>query len=121
MPSVLVVDDSPDVRRLVVLLLERDPRFRVVGEAPDGEVAVALARSARPDIVLLDLSMPGAGGLAALPALMAAAPAAHVVVLSGFGTEEQAAAALAAGASAYLEKDHLLDGLLPTLEQFLPS
>lgn len=119
MPSVLVVDDSPDVRRLVALLLERDARFPVVGEAPDGNLAVALARVTQPDIVLLDLSMPGAGGLEALPSLRAAAPSARIVVLSGFGTDEQAAAALAAGATAYLEKDHILERLVPTLEQFL--
>lgn len=120
MASVLVVDDSSDVRRLVALVLERHPRFSVAGEAPDGGVAVTLARTVQPDVVLLDLSMPGIGGLEALPAIAAAAPSARIVVLSGFDTEDLAERALALGAAAYLEKDHLVERLVPTLEGLLP-
>src|SRR6478752_8021801 len=99
----LVVDDHPLTRSALVDLLEQHS-FVVVGEAADGVEAVERAREAQPDLVLLDLTMPGGGGLEALPKVRAAAPACEVVVLTASGTEENLLAAIRAGAAGYLLK-----------------
>jgi DNA-binding NarL/FixJ family response regulator len=99
----LVVDDHPLTRAALVGLLEQHD-FAVVGEAGDGEEAIGRARDLQPDLVLLDLSMPGLGGLDALPRLRAAAPNCEVVVLTASGTEENLLAAIRAGAAGYLLK-----------------
>ena len=101
---VLVVDDAEDLRLVVRLTLERDAGFAVVGEAGDGDEAVRAAEALQPDIVLLDLDMPGAGGLEVLPALRAAAPQAQVVILSGLPRASVEDRARAAGAVGFLEK-----------------
>jgi len=99
----LVVDDHPLTRSALVGLLEQYD-FPVVGEAADGDEAVERAREAQPDLVLLDLTMPGCGGLEALPRVRAAAPNCEVVVLTASGTEENLLAAIRAGAAGYLLK-----------------
>jgi DNA-binding NarL/FixJ family response regulator len=99
----LVVDDHPLTRSALVGLLEQHS-FAVVGEAADGEEAVERAREVQPDLVLLDLAMPGGGGLEALPRVRAAAPSCEVVVLTASGTEENLLGAIRAGAAGYLLK-----------------
>jgi DNA-binding NarL/FixJ family response regulator len=111
----LVVDDHPLTRAALTGLLEQHD-FRVVGEAGDGEEALALARQLQPDIVLLDLAMPGSGGLAALPRIRAAAPECDVVVLTASGTEENLLAAIRAGAAGYLLKTEPPERLAEFLE-----
>jgi CheY-like chemotaxis protein len=119
---VLVVDDSADVRRLLSAIIDGpDDRWRVVGEAADGREAISAAETTQPDLVLLDLSMPVMDGLEALPLIKAAAPGAAVVVLSGFPSHTARAAALAAGATDYLEKNALVATLIPQLQQLLPE
>jgi DNA-binding NarL/FixJ family response regulator len=100
---VLIVDDHPITRDALAALLAQSG-FSVVGEAGDGEEALELARRLRPQIVLLDLSMPGLDGLAALPRLREAAPESEVVVLTASGTEENLLAAIRGGAAGYLLK-----------------
>jgi DNA-binding NarL/FixJ family response regulator len=100
---ILVVDDHPLTRDALSSLLAQGG-FDVVGEAPDGVEALELARELQPDLVLLDLSMPGLDGLAALPRLRAAAPGCEVVVLTASGTEENLLAAIRGGAAGYLLK-----------------
>ena len=100
---ILVVDDHPLTRDALAALLAQGG-FDVVGEAPDGAEALRLAAELQPDLVLLDLSMPGLDGLAALPRLRAAAPGCEVVVLTASGTEENLLAAIRAGAAGYLLK-----------------
>ena len=99
----LVVDDHPLTRAALVGLLEQH-EFPVVAEAGDGEEAIERARELQPDIVLLDLSMPGMSGLEALPRLRAASPGSEVVVLTASDTEENLLAAIRAGAAGYLLK-----------------
>src|ERR671911_182720 len=99
----LIVDDHPLTRDALAALLTQGG-FDVVGEAADGAEALELARDLQPDLVLLDLSMPGLDGLAALPRLRAAAPGCEVVVLTASGTEENLLAAIRAGAAGYLLK-----------------
>jgi DNA-binding NarL/FixJ family response regulator len=100
---ILLVDDHPLTRSALAGLL-RQHGFDVVGEAADGVEAIAQARSAQPDLILLDLSMPGMDGLAALPLLRDAAPSCEVVVLTASGTEENLLGAIRGGAAGYLLK-----------------
>jgi DNA-binding NarL/FixJ family response regulator len=100
---VLVVDDHPLTREALASLL-RAHGFEVAGLAADGEEAIARAAELHPDVVLLDLSMPGLDGLGALPRLRAAAPGCEVVVLTASGTEENLLAAIRGGAAGYLLK-----------------
>jgi CheY-like chemotaxis protein len=104
---VLVVDDEPPIRTLLRLVLRRDERFELVGEAVDAEEAIARVADLAPDVVLLDLLMPGQHGRDALPALRAAAPDAMILVLSSLSALDEEAEAIAAGASGYLEKSVL--------------
>src|SRR2546425_1454355 len=101
--TILIVDDHPLTRSALTALLEQNG-FSVVGDAADGEAAIQQARDLRPDLVLLDLSMPGMNGLEALPRLREAAPSAEVVVLTASGTEENLLGAIRGGAAGYLLK-----------------
>ena len=109
MPGVLLVDDNSLIRRLLREQLTARGALDVVGEAGDAQSAVQLARELTPDVVVLDLSMPGTDGFATIGDLLAAAPATRVVVMSGFLAHEVADRVLALGASAYLEKGVRLD------------
>ena len=100
---VLIVDDHPLTRDALAALLMQHG-FDVAGHAADGEEAVQVARRLQPELVLLDLSMPGVNGLDALPRLRDAAPGAEVVVLTASGTEENLLAAIRGGAAGYLLK-----------------
>jgi DNA-binding NarL/FixJ family response regulator len=111
---VLVVDDHPLTRDALSSLLIQGG-FDVVGEAADGAEALELAELHQPDLVLLDLSMPGVGGLAALPQLRTAAPRCEVVVLTASGTEENLLAAVRGGAAGYLLKSESPDRIVAFL------
>src|SRR5947208_12575539 len=100
---ILLVDDHPLTRSALAGLLTQHG-FEVVGEAADGEEAVAAAGRLEPDLILLDLSMPGLDGLSALPRLREAAPKCEVVVLTASGTEENLLGAIRGGAASYLLK-----------------
>jgi DNA-binding NarL/FixJ family response regulator len=100
---ILLVDDHPITRGALAALLGQHG-FSVVGEAADGAEAIELARRHRPELVLLDLSMPGMDGLEALPRLREAVPETEVVVLTASGTEENLLAAIRGGAAGYLLK-----------------
>ena len=114
--DVLVVDDREESRRLLRFVLETDSRFRVVGEAGDGQEGIERATELHPDLILLDLVMPRLGGLAALPRLRQVAPAAKVVVVSNSDDASREDEARSLGAVGYLEKglppSELIEGLL---------
>ena len=101
--SVLIVDDHPLTREALASLLQQHG-FEIAGHAEDGGEAVDRARELSPDLVLLDLTMPGTDGLTALPRIRDAAPSCEVVVLTASGTEENLLAAIRAGAAGYLLK-----------------
>ena len=101
----LVVDDHPVVRQGLRTFLETRPDFEVVGEAADGEAAIAQAARLRPDVILMDLVMPGVDGLEAIGRIRAAEPAARILVLTSFASADQVLPALRAGAAGYLLKD----------------
>ncbi len=111
---VLVVDDHPLTRDALTSLLAQGG-FDVVGEAADGAEALELAERHQPDLVLLDLSMPGVDGLAALPQIRTAAPTCEVVVLTASGTEENLLAAVRGGAAGYLLKSEPPDRIVAFL------
>jgi two-component system nitrate/nitrite response regulator NarL len=100
---ILLVDDHPLTRSALSALL-RQNGFDVAGEATDGSEAIEAARRLEPDLILLDLSMPGLDGLQALPHLREAAPDCEVVVLTASETEDNLLAAIRAGAAGYLLK-----------------
>jgi two-component system, NarL family, response regulator LiaR len=102
---VLIADDHAVVRQGLRTFLDLQEDVEVVAEAADGEAAVAEAWRTAPDVVLLDLAMPRLDGVAALPRLREAAPAARVIVLTSFGEDERLFAALRAGAAGFLLKD----------------
>ena len=101
---VVIADDVEMLRDLLRVVLERDGRFEVVGEAGNGRDAITVTAEQQPDLTLLDLSMPVMDGLEALPLIRAAVPSCLVVVLSGFDADRMESRALGAGASAYLVK-----------------
>ena len=116
----LIVDDVAAVREALRLLLSEEPSIEVVGEAADGEEALARAAALQPDLVLLDLEMPRLGGLAAIPRLRAQPHPPHIVAMSMYGADEARTLALAAGASTYVEKGATLDEVVAALRDALP-
>jgi len=102
---VLVVEDHPLFRKGVVALLESVAEFAVAGTATTGEEAIAQAAALRPDVVLMDLQLPGISGIEATRAIVAADPEVRVLVLSLFEDEDSVFLALRAGARGYVLKD----------------
>src|SRR2546421_957539 len=113
---VLLADDHDVVRRGLTALLDGADGFAVVGAASDGEEAVALAAEHQPDVVLMDLSMPGVDGIEATRRLLVDRPESRVVVLTSFSDRERILDALDAGAVGYLLKDAEPDELLRGIE-----
>jgi DNA-binding NarL/FixJ family response regulator len=101
---IVVADDHPIVRAGIVGLLETAEGIEVVGEAADGAEAVALAESERPDLVLMDLRMPGVDGASATASIVAAGHDTRVLVLTTYETDDHILGAIEAGASGYLLK-----------------
>jgi DNA-binding NarL/FixJ family response regulator len=109
------VDDHARLRELYKHALRNESGLQVVGEAADGEQAVAAARACRPDLIVLDLSMPRTDGLQALQSLKRVAPQARVLVLSGFMRERVEGLVRGMGANAYAEKGLPAHELAPLL------
>ncbi|MGV2982781.1 response regulator [Microbacterium sp. AGC85] len=101
---ILLVDDQDLIRVGFRLVLEAESDMVVVGEAGDGEAAISRARELRPDVVLMDIRMPGLDGIAATEAIVEA-PDTRVLVLTTFDLDEYAFGAIRAGASGFLLKD----------------
>ncbi len=112
---VLLADDHELVREGLRTVLAQEHEFEVVGDAGTGEEAVELARALRPDVVLMDLVMPGIGGQEALVRIRAACPGTQVVVLTSFASDQSVRDAIAAGAVGYLLKDVLKNELLQAI------
>ncbi|MGD0705141.1 MAG: response regulator transcription factor [Trebonia sp.] len=110
--SVLIVDDHPVVRRGLRVLLEVAGGIEVAGEAGDGDTALALAAEHTPDLILLDLKLPGMDGIAVLSALKARDSAARVLVLTSATEPALASLALRSGAAGVIYKDVDPDALV---------
>jgi CheY-like chemotaxis protein len=115
----VIVDDSEDVRSLWSAALDQSGEFEVCGVAVDGASAVEIVRREQPDVVLLDLSMPGLHGLETLPLLQEVSPDTRVAVVSSASRREFADRATALGACGFLEKHLPLQSLAPRLLQLV--
>jgi NarL family two-component system response regulator LiaR len=102
--SVLLVDDHKIMRDGIRTILERTPEFRVVGEAENGSDAVSLSRKLHPDVVLMDIGMPGMNGIEATTEVLRHCPSSRVMVLSMYDDENSVVAAFRSGARAFLLK-----------------
>lgn len=115
--SVLICDDVDAMRMLLRVVVELRPSLRVVGEASDGNQAVAEAKRLQPDVILLDLSMPGRTGFDALPEIRQVAPDTKVIVLSGFVASTTAPKVLEIGASLFIEKGADPEEIVAAIEE----
>jgi len=114
---VLLVDDHVVVRKGLRALLDREAGIEVTGEAEDGEQAVRAAERLRPDIILMDLEMPGGGGIEATRRITETRPDMKVVVLTSHASEEDVFPALKAGALGYLLKHSAPEEVLQAIRQ----
>ena len=104
MVRVLIADDHPVFRFGLRTLLKADPAMEVVGEATNGEEAIAQASSLHPDVILMDLNMPGMNGIEAIRRIQADHPQVHILALTMFDDDDSVFAAMRAGARGYLLK-----------------
>jgi DNA-binding NarL/FixJ family response regulator len=109
MIRVLIVDDHPVVREGLVATLEDESDLHVAGAVGSAEDALNVAATARPDVILLDLELPGLSGIEAIPRLAAALPDAGIIILTAYDTDERVLGAVRAGARGYLLKGASVD------------
>ncbi len=117
----LLVDDQPAVRRGLKMRIALEPDLEVIGETGDATEAIPLARALRPDVVLMDVEMPGMGGIVATAALRATAPHVAVVILSLYDDARTRARAREAGAAAFVAKHQAKTELLATIRRVVSS
>jgi DNA-binding NarL/FixJ family response regulator len=115
MIRVLLADDQALLRMGFRLILEAEADIEVVGEAGDGAAAIGMAAALRPDVVLMDVRMPGTGGIQATAAVTAVFPATRVLILTTYDLDEYVLAGLKAGASGFLLKDAPPEELLTAI------
>ncbi|QFG22053.1 response regulator transcription factor [Actinomadura sp. WMMB 499] len=116
MISLLIVDDHPVVRDGLHGMFGADPRFEVLGEAADGAAAVAAGERLRPDVILMDLRMPGTDGVTAIKELAERGVPARILVLTTYDTDGDVLLAIEAGATGYLLKDAPREELFRAVE-----
>lgn len=114
---ILLIEDQTLMRQGLRTLLELEPGMQVIGEAADGQSGVRLALEMRPDVILMDVQMPGMNGVEATAALCAAWPAARVIILTTFDRDDYVFQAIRAGALGYLLKDAPADELMRTIRR----
>ena len=114
---IMLVDDHAMVRSGTAELLRHIPDFSIVAEASDGKSAIELALKLRPDIVVMDVHMPGMTGIEATRRLRELAPAIHILVLSAYDDDHYVFSLLRAGASGYLLKNIEMDALLDAIRR----
>jgi len=115
----LIVDDDGSFRRRIKELLATEPDIEVIGEAADGQEAILKARELEPDLVLMDVRMPGLNGINATRQLKDEMPEIKVIIVSIFDLQEYREAATASGASGYVIKKSLIEELLPAIRGVL--
>ncbi len=115
--TVLLADDHEVVREGLRLALLRSPHIRVVGEAPDGETAVSLAERRRPDVIVMDLRMPGMDGIEATEEIMRRLPDAKVLIFTAYSERALLQRGLESGARGYILKEAPHETLLRAIEK----
>ena len=115
--TILLVDDDQEFRGLLKRLLEKDTRLRVTAEATDGAEAIELARTLTPDIILMDLAMPGINGLEATRRIKGEHPAMKIIIFTQYAEDVYHRAATDSGADRFLSKRTRLTDLLATIRQ----
>lgn len=113
----LVVDDHPPMRYGLVALVRSQPDMDVIAEAADGEEAIEVYEDVRPDVVLMDLRMPGMGGVEAIIAIRKSDPEARIIVLSTYDMDEDIHRAIQSGAKSYLLKDMSTEEVAETIRE----
>jgi NarL family two-component system response regulator YdfI len=119
--SIVLVDDQATVRQGLRMRLTLEQDMEVVGEAESGEAALRLVRALSPDVVLMDVEMPGMDGIVATAALRATAPHVAVVILSLYDDARTRARAREAGAAAFVAKHQAKTALLATIRRVVSS
>ena len=114
---VMVVDDHPAFRKGMVALIDSEPDLKVVAETGDGNEALQIYRQAKPDVVLMDLRLPGLGGVEAIMAIRNEYPDARCIVLTTFDTDEDIYRAIQSGAKSFLLKDTSCSELSKTIRE----
>jgi two-component system, NarL family, response regulator LiaR len=114
--TILLAEDHVVVRESIRQSLERKPNFKVVGEASDGEEAVKMARELKPDVIIMDISMPKLNGIEATKQIKAANPSVAILALTAYDYEQYIFPLLAAGAAGYLLKDVSSHELINAIE-----
>ncbi len=115
--TLLLIDDHPLMRSGVKQLLALDPQLQVIGEAGNGPAGIELAKTLQPDMILLDLTMPGVNGLETLTLLRQSGAKSRIIVFSVSDSQEDVVEALRLGADGYLLKDMEPEILLQSLQQ----
>jgi DNA-binding NarL/FixJ family response regulator len=113
---ILIADDHPLFRKGLRTLLESERDFEVIGEATTGDEAIAMADASNPDVILLDLKMPGKTGFEAARAISASSPHIHILVVTLFQDDDSIFAALRAGARGYVLKDTSEEDMLRAIQ-----
>jgi two-component system NarL family response regulator len=125
--TVMLVDDHPAFRKGIAALIECEPDLKVVAQTGDGRESVGIFRKTKPDVVLMDLRLPGMGGVEATMAIRKEFPEARIIVLTTFDADEDIYRAIQSGAKSFLLKDTPDDELATTIravyagKQKLPS
>jgi len=114
---IFLADDHPVVRRGLRALLESEPYFKVVGESSDGLETVRLVRKLKPDVLILDLKMPGLSGLEVTRRVKQVSPLTRVIILSIYGDKSHVIDALKSGAWGYVLKEANVDELITAIKQ----
>ena len=113
----LIVDDNASFRRRVKEFLASEPDIEVIGEAADGQAAILKARELQPDLVLMDVRMPGTNGITATRQLKDEMPELRIIILTIYDLEQYREAAMASGANGYVVKKSLIEELVPAIRE----
>lgn len=114
---ILIVDDQEIVRNSLSLLFETDDKIEVVGLAETGEEAIQLNRALRPDVILMDLRMPGIGGMEAVRRIHARYPLTKIIILTALRNKEYLPESIDAGAAGFIQKDASADTLITAIKE----